>query len=611
MRRLAALSVLTAVVIAVGGCGSVDDKPALRITDDEGVVDPRVVTVGYVNERLDRVPLEMIPDVPGDEGKRQFMDDIIRKELLVIYGIRIGVLDDERLPDALKFFEDDKAEKMLKDELIVQPSQVTPEEVEDYYAVRDDLFQVREMAVRDTTLARELYNRITEGGEDFAALAREYSVGSTAKDGGLMPVKKWVEFHPLTRVELRYLDKGDYAPPHTIGATTYFYRVESRKDPSGLKPLEGNHLTGITAEARNFKRNMNEYYLYKKWDEASNLQWNDEAVDILGTRIDEEARRVMPEGEAKDSAERMDRARIPVIPKFESDEEANMVLCTYNIFGDERTVTLGGFARLAEEGPGIETVKTGDPERIRTFMKRIIQRESIEAKIAEKGYRDSPEMADFIEQRTEEFIIDVTYDQEVVQKVDEPLGQEIRDAYRNNLERYVEPEAIDVQELIVATEEQANRIRQRILAGDATFTDMVKQYSMDDWSKARDGIIEKYHQGEGRLEFLQGVAFDLGVGEVSEPVRAPGGYALVKVLATYPERQMPFDEVSDVVKQSVINQRREALLTELLDNARETTTIEYVEENFKYINDPVEVRERREAEGQAAPGGTQTIRLGP
>ena len=102
MKRNLAIWLLVMISAAIAGCGSVEDKPALRLTDKEGVVEPREVTVGYVNERLERVPVEMIPDIPGDEGKRAFMDEIIRKELLVIYGMRLGVLEDERLEPALE-----------------------------------------------------------------------------------------------------------------------------------------------------------------------------------------------------------------------------------------------------------------------------------------------------------------------------------------------------------------------------------------------------------------------------------------------------------------------------------------------------------------------------
>jgi parvulin-like peptidyl-prolyl isomerase len=190
-----------------------------------------------------------------------------------------------------------------------------------------------------------------------------------------------------------------------------------------------------------------------------------------------------------------------------------------------------------------------------------------------------------------------------VQKVDEPTGQEIRDYYRSHLDRYIEPTGVDVQQLIVSTEAQANLILQRIRSGEADFTDMVQTHSIDSWSKAKDGVIEKYRVGERRLDYLQGVAFDLEIGEISEPVRAPGGYALIKVLAKYPERQMSFDEVAPVVKQSVIATEREALLTELLENARNSVTIEFAEENLQYVNDPSEVLARKRS------GGTTTANV--
>lgn len=608
MKKFATFFILTAVVAALAaGCSSVEDKPALRLTDNEGIVEPREVTVSYINERLDRVPAEMIPDLPGDEGKRQFMDEIIRKELLVIYGIRLGILDDYRLPDALAHFENTKAEELLRKELIIDPAQVTPADVEDYYAVRDDLFQLQEISTLDEDVANDAYRRVTEGGEDYARVATEVSTAGTASDGGRMPVATWTDLHPLTRVAVRYLDKDDVTPVHQIGATFFIYKVLSRKDAPDLKPLEGSHLNGVTAEARNFNKNMFEYYLFTDWDKSANILFADDGIDICGTKIDQAALKAFPETEATTSEERMERARTAIIPEF-SDEEAEIVLVTYNIFGDEKAVTLGDFARMSEEAPGVETVKTGDRSGIENFIRRNVQRESIEAKIQEGGYRDSQEMKDYLAQRTEEFVIDITYDQEVIQKVEEPTGQEIRDYYRSNLESFVEPVAVDVQQLIVATEEQANGILQRVRAGEATFVSMVQTRSIDEWSKTKDGVIPMYHQGEKRLDYLQGVAFDLEIGEISEPARAPGGYALVKVLAKYPSRQMSFDEVAGVVKQSVISTKREALLTAMLEDARNTVTVEYIEENFQYIKDPAEVLKEK-ASGGTPSGQPVSIKL--
>lgn len=576
------------------GCSSVEDKAALVVSDKEGVVEPRTVTVGYVNERLERVPAEMIPDVPGDEGKRQFMEDIVRKEILVIYGTRIGVLEDERLPGALEYFEDSRAEEMLREELIVGPAQVTPEEVEDYYSVREDLFQLQEIIVSTEEEANDAYRRVTEGGEDFARVAMEVSRGSTAQDGGRMQVTEWKTLHPLIRVAVRHLDKDDITEPFRVGYAWEVYKVLSRKDPNELPPLEGATLAGITAEARNFNRTLLEYYVFTEWDEQAEAVWQDDAVDVCGTRIDEEFARMEAEQEESDEPEdemftnQMKLQVANVVPVF-TEEEAGMLLVSYNILGEPYDITLGDYAQLCEGARGGTTARSGSRLNIEGFIKRHIQEQTVQEMIDRKGYRGSQEMADYLALRTEEFIIDVAYEREVLAKVEDPTGDEIRSRYRDNLEKYKETPAVDVQMLIVATEGQANRIKQRIEAGETTFTEMVQTHSIEDWSKAKDGIVLGYHQGEDRLSFLQDIAFDLEKGVVSDPVRAPGGYSLVKVLETYPERQRPFSEVAEVVKQAVMAKKREALLTALLDSARESVDIEYVEENFQYINDPVEV----------------------
>ena len=599
MKRFLFLFVLAAVTTGLFlGCSSVDEKPAVIVSDKDGVVEPRVVTVGYVNERMGRVPLEMIPEVPGDEGKREFMEEIIKKEILVIYGIKIGVLEDERLPGAMEHFENFKADEMLRQELIVGPAQVTPEEVRDYYDAREDEFQLQEIIVNSKEEAEEVRRRVTEGGEDFGRVAMEVSRGSTADDGGRLSVRKWMELHPLVREAVWHLEKDDVSEPFQVGDVWEVYKVISRKDPVAQRPLEGQHEMGISVEAKNYKRNLLEYYTFKEWMERANPVFADEALDICGTRIDE-AVAALPEEDPDDFEAQMRIAKEPVVPQF-TDEEAAMTLVTYNLAGEEKSMTLGEYAEMTAETPALETPRTGDPRAIENFVKRMIRDEMNQQYIRDKGYRDTQEMKDYLELRKEEFIIDITYEREVLQKVEEPMGQEIRDYYRSNLDKFIEPAGVDVQVLLVSTESQANRLKQRLEEGDLTFADAVQQFSIDDWFKARDGVIEKYRVGEKRLDFLQGVAFDLDIREISEPVRAPGGYALIRVLEKYPERQMSFDEVSDSVYQSVMATKREALLTALLDNARNSVDIDWQEENFQYIDDPVEVREARQAgEGQS------------
>ena len=214
-----------------------------------------------------------------------------------------------------------------------------------------------------------------------------------------------------------------------------------------------------------------------------------------------------------------------------------------------------------------------------------------EYEIEKRGYHTSREMEDYLAARHEEAIVDLTYDAEVQQKMVEPTGQEIRDFFRGNRDRFVRAPRADVRQLIVGDEAKANLIRQQIIEGEADFIDMIRTYSIDSWSQSRDGVIENVMQGEGRLSYLQEPAFSLEIGELSEPIRAPGGYALIEVLARYPEEQLTFDEVGANVVEHLTAERREARLVEFLDEVKATVDVHIHEENLGLMTDPSEVGE--------------------
>jgi parvulin-like peptidyl-prolyl isomerase len=596
MKRIVMLTLaLAAIAAVVVGCASNEDKVIIRLTDTEGELETREVTVGYVNERLDRMPPNILPTEGGEEAKRAFLDEIIRKELLVVHGLRTDVLEDERFPGAMEYFEDSKAEEMLRQKLVVEPAQPSEEYIQDYYKARDTMFQTQDMVLPTKEMADEAYRRVTEDGEDFGRVAMDMSQAANASDEGRRPVTAWQDYHPLARVELMGMEAGEITEPFLIGDTWHIYKVVSRKPGPGKKPLEGQHRNVIETEAFGFRRSLREFEVYEMWNEKADAQYNDEAVAVVGRAIDEKRAELIPETDEELSLEeRMEQARIKIVPEVTEDEAA-MELVSYSVGDERRTMTVGDLVDLLEETPGMEGIKTGSERAITGFITRKIQEESVQHAIDEEGYRESEEMAEYLAERKEEFIVDITYDNEVVQKVEEPSGQEVREYFRSHREDFVEPLAVDLRQIIVGTEQQANLVRQRILEGEMTFEEAVQKHSIDKWSQAKGGMITKFYQGEKRLDYLQDVVFDLEPGELSEPFRAPGGYAIVEVVERYPSRQMDFSEVGDIVVQTVTTIRREDRLMELLDEVRETVDVEIVEENLQYVDDPAEVRAEKEA----------------
>jgi parvulin-like peptidyl-prolyl isomerase len=597
MRRVGSVILILAIAAAlVVGCAKVEDKVVIRITDNEGAVEPRTVNVGYVNDRMDHMPPHLLPSASGDEGRLEFLDEIIRKELLVIAALRLGLDEGERAENVAKYFEDTRAEEMLIEDVVHGPAEPSEEYLQKFYELRNTKFLLREIVIRDEAAIQDAYRRVTEGGEDFGAVAREVSTAASAPEGGLQTSAVWLDMHPLIRITIEDLQPGDISDIMEMGGAWYIFKVDSRKRAPEMEPLEGKIRTSVEIEARNFARSIRQYEVFEGWMEDAGLTFNDEAVAVAAQRIGEKIAEVLPEpAENLTMDERMERAHIPVIPDF-TEEEAALEFTSYTVGGETTVWTLASLRDTLESIPGIEGIKGTEPDRIRQFVERYVKKAITQHQIDRGGYRNSQEMRDYIDQKMEEYIVEMVYAQEVVGKTEDPTGEEIKEYYRSHKDDYKRPVSVDVQQFIVGTEAQANLLRQRITDGEADFTEIVLEHSIDDWSKAKDGIIKKYYQGEKRLDYLQGVAFSMNVGEISEPVRAPGGYAIIKLLATYPEEQLEFKDVGDMVKNNVITIRREARLNEFLDELRGTVTVDIDDANLQLVKDPAVSREEKQAQ---------------
>ncbi len=357
-------------------------------------------------------------------------------------------------------------------------------------------------------------------------------------------------------------------------------------------------------EAQALSRGIREYELYKSWMAAANPVFDDEALRVAATRTQEAVAKAIPDmGKPADTQTRIGRAAVQVVPEFTDEEKAKTVL-TYKIGDKEKVITLGDYQSILKETEGIETPKEAETA-IKTFLQTRVHTELIAYEIEKRGYKTSPEMEAYLAERAEELMVDLLYTAEVADKVVEPTPPEVKEYFEAHRSEFAEPPHVDVQHLIVATEAQANQLRQQLVAGQADFGDLAETHAISGWLKANKGIVESYYQGERRFPYLQEPAFRLGVGEISEPVAAPGGYAIVKVLKKYPERFLSLEEVGDEATRSIIALRSEERLTQLLDEIRTTVTIEIVEENLQYVRDTSEVLKEKAGEGVTV---TSTLR---
>lgn len=187
---------------------------------------------------------------------------------------------------------------------------------------------------------------------------------------------------------------------------------------------------------------------------------------------------------------------------------------------------------------------------------------------------------------------------------------EAREHYEANVAQYTEPPTVTMREILVRVPEglggagvaaddqarlDAEEARLRVLDGE-DFA-LVAIAVSDAASKANGGLI-----GPIDLSLLSGTLRDvlagLEVGDVTEPLRTPLGYQVLRLEARTQPEPRPFDEVRDQISENVFNDRRLAEYARYLDRLRSEADFEWKDDRIRQaFEDYEEVRASRLASG--------------
>ncbi len=136
--------------------------------------------------------------------------------------------------------------------------------------------------------------------------------------------------------------------------------------------------------------------------------------------------------------------------------------------------------------------------------------------------------------------------------------KEIQRFYRENEEKFLNPEMVSFKHIFFATagpeaksrdsqSKTAREVYKKLQSGKAAFSDMVHEYSDDKNSVVRDGDIGSFIDiSEPNIavfgkEFLNSV-FDLKVGELSPVLESNQGFHIVKLTKHYDKRFLNLDD---------------------------------------------------------------------
>jgi parvulin-like peptidyl-prolyl isomerase len=137
----------------------------------------------------------------------------------------------------------------------------------------------------------------------------------------------------------------------------------------------------------------------------------------------------------------------------------------------------------------------------------------------------------------------------------------LRDYFQQHPELGSIPERRHIGQLVLATRQEAETMRKRVLAGESLF-ELASEASIDPVGRAQAGDMGWQNEGSG-FPAVEAALKGLQDGEVSAVVETPRGFHLVIIIDRRPGRQRPLPEIRDRIRQAIIAERLPAYLRRL------------------------------------------------
>lgn len=221
-------------------------------------------------------------------------------------------------------------------------------------------------------------------------------------------------------------------------------------------------------------------------------------------------------------------------------------------------------------------------------MKQALKKQGESLDSIREQIRERLRMQKFIEQEVGE--IDVS-------------PEEAKKYFEENRSEFDQAEQVKARHILVeedtGAEDEINSIQQELEQG-ADFEELAR--SRSDGPSAKKGGSLGFITRDRMVKPFSDAAFNLDIGETSDPVKTRYGWHLIQVTDRKQASEAQYEDVSDTVVQQVQSQKRQQKTREVLQNLRSQVDI---------VNNVVEQQSRKPMPGGQGPGqSSQPARQG-
>lgn len=263
---------------------------------------------------------------------------------------------------------------------------------------------------------------------------------------------------------------------------------------------------------------------------------------------------------------------------FASETERNIVLYRY----DGGEITAQDLADAGHVLKGNALAQLSDSSQVIAFAERHVVPNAMLVEAALRtGIDEEAETVEWLGNQANQLLISALRARLLRAKVT-IAENELRQFYEAHAERYMHPEQIEVQEILVETEAEALRLMEQIQKG-ASLGDLAKKYSIR-WLEDRDEE-GRFHFHLFEQAFLGGfveVAEKAKIGALTGPAKVDEGYSIFKVLSRERKRET-FQEAEWRVRSQLRREKNRRAFNQFIEEVRNKYASKVVirEDNLK------------------------------
>ena len=514
-------------------------------------VGDRSITAGQLRAFYGKIPNYLQSDREGLEKERDHLQTLIDMELLQLEAEEQGI---DRLPAFIYKIAQYRKEKLVGLYQIKKIKvRVSGQEVSDYFQERELARKVR-FAQIITTTEDSAWSALREisSGRDFGEVAEQWSIHKPTmeQEGDTGRYVGKLDMPPYLRKPLFALEKGEVSQPIDIGGHFALFKaldsIETELDAEQFQNIYRQLFIERSVEAR--------AALTDSLKEALKLERDQRGLEAFSAAM----------------------LRGPT----SGDEEARAIVL-YRYEGG--TITAGDVLDAASQLK-YKTLDLRNKEAVIEYAEGTLAPDAlfVEAALRE-GLDREEEVTQWLERKREQELV-VQLRVQVLKERVSISAEDIRQEYEENPDRYMKPDQIEIQEILVATEEEAMDLLERLRRG-ASMGDLARQHS-----KRSPELRDE----EGRRRFTVAAAAMYGrlvaaarkapVGELTGPLQVREGYSIFKVLSRE-QQQASFEEAKKRVRATVNWIKKQQVFEQFLAELRTkyAAQVEIREDNLKRV----------------------------